>query len=123
RASSSRTALAGGAGRPSPVIVASYDGPMKMFRHLCVLAWLLSLAACATPSSPPASSRPAAAPRSLLLVSLGGVHPDGLARGGTPHLERLAREGVRAPWMVPSYPGPTFPNPYTIVTGIGRAHV
>lgn len=91
---------------------------MKMFRHLCVLAWLLSLAACATPSSPPASSRPAAAPRSLLLVSLDGVHPDDLARGDTPHLERLAREGVRAQWMVPSYPVLTFPNHYTIVTGL-----
>ena len=91
---------------------------MKMFRHLRVLAWLLSLAACATPSSPPASSRPAAAPRSLLLVSLDGVHPDDLARGDTPHLERLAREGVRAQWMVPSYPVLTFPNHYTIVTGL-----
>src|SRR5690606_15487038 len=89
RASASRTALAGGGGRPSPGIVASYDGPMRMLRHLCVLAWLPSLAACAPPSSPPASSRPAAAPRSLLLVSLDGVHPDDLARGDTPHLERL----------------------------------
>ena len=54
----------------------------------------------------------------LLLVSLDGVHPGFLGRGDTPHLDRLAREGVRAEWMTPSYPTLTFPNHYTIVTGL-----
>lgn len=84
------------------------------FPALC-LALLLS--ACATSADRPASADQAA-PRSLLLVSLDGVHPDDLARGDTPHLVRLAAEGVQAEWMVPAYPTLTFPNHYTLVTGL-----
>lgn len=89
---------------------------MKTAWRLTVLAWLLCLAACTTlPSSPP---HDAGTPRSLLLVSLDGVHPGDLGRGDTPRIDRLAREGVRAQWMAPSYPALTFPNHYTIVTGL-----
>ncbi|NZA27584.1 alkaline phosphatase family protein [Luteimonas sp. SJ-92] len=77
-------------------------------------ACLLLLAGCA--SAPPAGIAPSAP--TLLLVSLDGVHPDMLGRGDTPHLDRLSREGVRAAWMTPSYPSLTFPNHYTMVTGL-----
>lgn len=91
--------------------------------RVAALIALLCLSACATPPSPagvsPAPDAAAGgAPRSLLLVSLDGVHPDYLGRGDTPHLDRLARDGVRAEWMRPSYPALTFPNHYTIVTGL-----
>ena len=92
---------------------------MRIARHRLLLACLLCLAACATP--PPAASpvpRAAAEARSLLLVSLDGVHPHDLGRGDTPRIDRLAREGVRARWMTPSYPSLTFPNHYSIVTGL-----
>jgi predicted AlkP superfamily pyrophosphatase or phosphodiesterase len=36
----------------------------------------------------------------------------------TPNLQRLAKEGVRAKRMIPSFPSKTFPNHYTIVTGL-----
>ncbi len=55
---------------------------------------------------------------SVLLVSLDGFRPDYLGTGITPNLDRLAERGVRAEWMVPSYPSLTFPNHYTIVTGM-----
>jgi predicted AlkP superfamily pyrophosphatase or phosphodiesterase len=54
----------------------------------------------------------------VLLVSLDGFRADYLDRGRTPNLARLAREGVHARWMVPSYPSLTFPNHYTLVTGL-----
>src|SRR5690606_11803478 len=101
---------------PLLVICRPYHGLMKTAWRLTVLAWLLCLAACTTlPSSPP---HDAGTPRSLLLVSLDGVHPGDLGRGDTPRIDRLAREGVRAQWMAPSYPALTFPNHYTIVTGL-----
>ncbi len=79
-------------------------------------AFLLS--ACSTaPISSPAPT-PAGPQPTVLLVSLDGVHPDFLGRGDTPHLDRLAREGVQAQWMNPSYPSLTFPNHYTLVTGL-----
>ncbi|MCR6662063.1 MAG: ectonucleotide pyrophosphatase/phosphodiesterase [Luteimonas sp.] len=54
----------------------------------------------------------------MLLVSLDGVAPRFLGRGDTPNIDRLATEGVRAEWMTPSYPSLTFPNHYTLVTGL-----
>lgn len=70
------------------------------------------LAACA-------SMPPTAAERdSALLISLDGFRADYLDLGITPNLSRLADEGVRAEWMTPSYPSLTFPNHYTLVTGL-----
>ena len=85
--------------------------------RVAALLSVLWLCAC---SSAPLADRPApvsdAAP-TLLLVSLDGVRPDALGRGDTPTLDALARDGVQA-WMRPSYPSLTFPNHYTLVTGL-----
>ena len=56
-------------------------------------------------------------PTPLLLVSIDAFHPDYLTRGLTPTLSAIARDGVRARWMQPSFPSLTFPNHYTLVTG------
>ena len=81
------------------------------------LALLLcsALAACASvvPSSPP----PADAPP-VLLISIDGFRSDYLDRRLTPNLSRLAEQGVRGEGMTPSYPALTFPNHYTLVTGL-----
>jgi predicted AlkP superfamily pyrophosphatase or phosphodiesterase len=82
-------------------------------RVACV-ALVLLLAACSGMSPrPPARD---AAP--LLLISIDGMRTDYLDLGITPNLQRLAQEGVRARWMTPSYPVLTFPNHYSIVTGL-----
>jgi predicted AlkP superfamily pyrophosphatase or phosphodiesterase len=44
-------------------------------------------------------------------------HPD-----ETPHLRALAQEGVRLQQLIPLYPSNTFPNHYSIVTGLYPAH-
>ncbi|MFL9582585.1 ectonucleotide pyrophosphatase/phosphodiesterase [Stenotrophomonas sp. AB1(2024)] len=92
------------------------------------LAAALALASCAsTPSTLPAaapagtSAAAASAPK-LLLVSIDGLRADMLDRGITPNLSRIAHDGVRAQWMTPSYPSLTFPNHYTIVTGLRPNH-
>ncbi|KAK4288129.1 hypothetical protein Pmani_038829 [Petrolisthes manimaculis] len=54
----------------------------------------------------------------LILVSMDGFRADYLDRGLTPTIQYLVNEGVRAPYMKPSYPTITFPNHYTIVTGL-----
>ncbi|MEJ7746506.1 MAG: ectonucleotide pyrophosphatase/phosphodiesterase [Luteimonas sp.] len=76
----------------------------------------LLLAACASIPRPPVERD------SVLLVSLDGFRADYLDLGITPNLARLARDGVRAEWMTPSYPSLTFPNHYTIVTGLRPDH-
>ncbi|WP_411850398.1 ectonucleotide pyrophosphatase/phosphodiesterase [Stenotrophomonas sp. LGBM10] len=92
------------------------------------LAAVLSLAACATtPPSPtpaPVATAPAAeaTPPKLLLVSIDGLRADMLDRGISPNLSRIIDSGVRARWMTPSYPALTFPNHYTLVTGLRPDH-
>ncbi|KAF2363587.1 DNA/RNA non-specific endonuclease [Trinorchestia longiramus] len=54
----------------------------------------------------------------LILVSMDGFRADFLDRGLTPTIARLAKRGVHAPYMKPSYPSITFPNHYTIATGL-----
>lgn len=87
------------------------------------LAALLSLlAACAAkptlPQPAPAAAVVADEPVPLLLVSIDGFRADYLDRGLTPTLLQLAAGGVRAEWMNPSFPSLTFPNHYTLVTGL-----
>lgn len=93
------------------------------------LAALAALAGCAYPWTPralPPATAPAplaagvdAAPRApvTILVSIDGFRPDYLDRGITPNLSRLAAEGVTGP-MRPSFPSKTYPNHWTLVTGL-----
>ncbi|WP_332853998.1 alkaline phosphatase family protein [Duganella sp. S19_KUP01_CR8] len=57
-----------------------------------------------------------------ILVSIDGMRPDYLERGVTPNLNRLAAGGARAVAMRPSFPSITFPNHYTLVTGLRPDH-
>jgi predicted AlkP superfamily pyrophosphatase or phosphodiesterase len=57
--------------------------------------------------------------RPVILIGIDGFRADYLDRGVTPTLSGLAAEGVRADGgMKPSFPSVTFPNFYTLVTGL-----
>jgi predicted AlkP superfamily pyrophosphatase or phosphodiesterase len=58
----------------------------------------------------------------LILVSIDGFRADYFQKYQHPTLNTLATEGVRAEWMTPSYPSLTFPNHYTISTGLYPEH-
>ncbi|CAK7231750.1 hypothetical protein SCUCBS95973_008021 [Sporothrix curviconia] len=53
-----------------------------------------------------------------LIISLDGFRADFLSRGLTPRLNAFVREGVSPLYMMPSFPSVTFPNHYTLVTGL-----
>jgi predicted AlkP superfamily pyrophosphatase or phosphodiesterase len=92
--------------------------PRALFPHLLVAVLALLASGCTpTPDRDPTASALGPA-HALLLVSLDGVHPDQLFQGHSPHLDALALGGSRARSMVPSYPTLTFPNHYTLVTGL-----
>lgn len=82
--------------------------PLAAVAALCLLA----LSACA---NFPADRAP---PAPVLLVSIDGLGAGQYDPARMPHLARVAREGIRAAAMVPAYPTLTFPNHYTIVTGV-----
>lgn len=54
----------------------------------------------------------------VILISLDGFRYDYLDKYKPPMLTELAKNGVRAKWMIPSFPTKTFPNHYTIATGL-----
>jgi alkaline phosphatase D len=59
----------------------------------------------------------------VVLVSLDGFRWDYAARDGAKNLLALGKQGVWAPQgMLPSYPSLTFPNHFTIVTGLYPEH-
>jgi len=58
----------------------------------------------------------------VILISIDGFKPEYLQRGVTPTLNSLANKGVLAEAMHPSFPSITFPNHYTLVTGLRPDH-
>ncbi len=104
-------------------MAAGYHRRMRPFLPPLLVAALLAVAGCATspaPRAPTAAQAPAPAIAPVLLVSIDGLHPDDLPR--LPTLRQLADTGVRAQWMNPSFPSLTFPNHYTLVTGLRPDH-
>jgi len=81
---------------------------------LLTAAVLLLVSACGQPDHPPDGYG-----GTVILISTDGAHPSYLERVATPALDRLAAEGASAPGgMIPVFPTKTFPNHYTIVTGL-----
>ncbi len=58
----------------------------------------------------------------VILISLDGFRYDYADKYEAPTIAKLGRDGVRAKWMIPSFPTKTFPNHYTIVTGLYPAN-
>jgi len=58
----------------------------------------------------------------VLLISLDGFRYDYAERDNATNLLALGHGGVTAKALIPSFPTTTFPNHYTIVTGLFPAH-
>ena len=83
---------------------------------LLLLLVALGLAACTAPAPKPVAAGP------LILISIDGFRWDYLKIYEAPTLRALAAGGVHATRMTPSFPSKTFPNHYTLVTGLYPAH-
>jgi predicted AlkP superfamily pyrophosphatase or phosphodiesterase len=94
---------------------------------LLIAAAFATLAGCSAPlmtsaPTPIAQATDAATTRPMvILISIDGFRPDYLSRGVTPTLSALAADGATGP-MRPSFPSLTFPNHYTLVTGLHPDH-
>ena len=58
----------------------------------------------------------------VILISLDGFRYDYVEKHNATHIRELGNGGVHATAMMPSYPSLTFPNHYTLVTGLYPAH-
>ncbi|GME54605.1 Type I phosphodiesterase/nucleotide pyrophosphatase/phosphate transferase [Neofusicoccum parvum] len=53
-----------------------------------------------------------------ILISLDGFRADFLQRNLTPSMQAFVNDGVSPPYMNPSFPSVTFPNHWTLATGL-----
>ena len=90
---------------------------MKRFGPLVLL--LLAIFAGSSCTTTPASLASAAP---LILVSIDGFRWDYLQKYDAPTLKALATGGVHAKRMTPSFPSKTFPNHFTLATGLRPEH-
>ncbi len=74
---------------------------------------VLTVAGCSS-SNNPSPNKPA----KLLLVSFDGFRYDYLSKTETPHFDEFIRQGVMSEGLIPVVPSKTFPNHYTIATGL-----
>lgn len=58
----------------------------------------------------------------VILISFDGWRWDYDAKFPAPNIRRVIARGVRAAALIPSFPAKTFPNHYTIVTGLYPGH-
>ncbi|MBE7177651.1 MAG: alkaline phosphatase family protein [Mucilaginibacter polytrichastri] len=58
----------------------------------------------------------------VILISIDGMRHDFAEKFQAKNLLALSNRGVRAKFMYPSYPSLTFPNHYTLITGLYPAH-
>lgn len=92
---------------------------MKTILRFFAAILLLSVLGCA-PQLTRNSDKNAYTP--LILISIDGYRGDYLERGFSPTLTALAADGVRAEALRPAFPSLTFPNHYTLVTGLNPDH-
>lgn len=83
-----------------------------------LVLFLAALAVLATLAGPHAQARDPI----VILISFDGWRWDYTDRANVPNLKALAARGVRAKELIPSFPSLTFPNHYTLVTGLYPGH-
>lgn len=90
----------------------------KYFRWLALCIGIAVTSSLHAAEAAPAERAP------VILISLDGFRWDYMALHPkeTPHLRKLAAEGVAADGLIPVFPSNTFPNHYTIVTGLYPSH-
>ena len=85
---------------------------------LAFSALLLLSAQLSFGSDTPVESLTQVSTTPVVMLSLDGFRHDYLQRGHSPNLENFARVGLASEGLVPAFPSSTFPNHYSIATGL-----
>lgn len=89
-----------------------------VFAILVLVAWKLSMGRKKYSPQQYVSNGTALFAPTTIIISLDGFRADFLQRGLTPRLNAFIQEGVSPLYMLPSFPSVTFPNHYTLATGL-----
>ena len=91
-------------------------------RAALVITTILLAACVGAGPGPDTRDRQPNTRNTLILVSLDGFRWDFMDLTETPALDSLVASGARAERLIPVFPTKTFPNHYTIVTGLYPEH-
>ena len=93
----------------------------RALRVAALVALVAAPWACGAPADTNVAAVSTPSPR-VLLISFDGFRADYVDRPNAINLRRLAARGVRAERLIPVFPSKTFPNHYTLVTGLTPEH-
>lgn len=82
--------------------------------YILILLLFFGIAGCGEPSR---QAEPAPGNK-VLLISFDGFRYDYLDKVDTPHFDSLTARGVQSEGLIPVFPTKTFPNHYSIATGL-----
>ena len=88
-----------------------------------VLVMVVAFTSAGTAFAQAGEAGAAGAPHTVVLILLSGFRWDYAARDDAKNLLALGKSGVSAPrGMLPSFPASTWPNAWTLVTGLYPGH-
>lgn len=90
---------------------------MKKYLELILLIVVMGFVAIAK-----TEERQSPPPPYVLMVSFDGFRYDYVEKFNAPNFKDFIKNGVAAEAMIPSFPSKTFPNHYTLVTGLYPGH-
>ena len=93
-------------------------GAIRSVAMLCAGIALAGASACAGGPALSGGTPAVAVQHRVLLIGLDGFRWDYVDRAPAVRIRELAARGVRAERLVPAFPSKTFPNFYTIATGL-----
>ncbi len=108
-------------------MIQNHTAPRTALRILSLLAVLASLFLTASGMASGQAAHPDNSSSQIdkpyvLLISIDGYRYDYSEKFGAANLIEFARQGVRAKALIPEYPTLTFPNHYSIATGLYPEH-
>ncbi len=95
----------------NPILIA-------MLRHFLLLLFVMAFTTCTRAQELKTNRPDQLAKPYVVLISLDGFRWDYVERFQPPHLKAFIEEGVAGDAMIPCYPSKTFPNHYSIATGM-----
>ncbi|NND35481.1 MAG: sulfatase-like hydrolase/transferase [Saprospiraceae bacterium] len=91
---------------------------MSIIGKICGFGLILAVSVLGVPNSSKTGTTQRVDLPTTLLISCDGFRTDYLDSFPTPNLDRLASTGIRSKALIPVFPTKTFPNHYSIVTGL-----
>lgn len=117
-------------GPKKSILSRTFGAVRRFFLHFVLLSFLIVIIVLAVLLAKRSKSKPTKNIKQVfsngtsefypttILISLDGFHPHYISSKLTPTLAEFLQKGYGPPYMIPSFPSSTFPNHWTMATGL-----